>query len=233
MLKQYKHLFFDLDHTLWDFESNSGITLARLYQQYQLLEKGITDFEAFRLTYEAHNERFWEKLRKGEITREVLRWKRMWCTLLDFKIADEALAQAMGDSYLDWLPLQGKLMPHTTEVLDYCVAKGYNMHIITNGFENTQWQKLKTSGIAHYFKAVITSEASNSMKPKPDIFEFALNAAGAQLQDSIMIGDALDADVLGAQAIGMDQIYYNPNRNKHQEKPTHEIDNLMQLMHLL
>lgn len=232
-MSTYKHLFFDLDHTLWDFESNSGITLQKLYTEFGLEARGITDFETFRSTYEMHNKRFWERFRKGFIHRDDLRWKRMWHTLLDFKIADNALSLKMSEQYLELLLQQGKLMPYAIEVLDFCQAKDYQLHMITNGFEVTQWQKMRTSGIDHYFQQVITSESSNSMKPMPAIFEYALQATGAGLKESLMIGDALEADIKGARDYGMDQVYFNPGKVPHQESPTYEIDCLSRLKQLL
>jgi len=229
----YKHLFFDLDHTLWDFEQNSALTLKVLYDDFELAQKGIADFESFRIVYEAHNEKFWERYRNGFIRREELRWKRMWHTLLDFKIPNQELARTMSATYLDWLPFQGLLIPFAKETLDFCSNKGYRIHLITNGFEDSQWQKMRTSGIDHYFDAVITSETSNSMKPHAAIFEFALKQTGASVQDSIMIGDALQADVLGAQRFGMDQVYFNPTKKAHEEKPTYEISCLKELKNLL
>jgi putative hydrolase of the HAD superfamily len=232
-MKTYKHLFFDLDHTLWDFETNSGITLQKLYSDFGLKDRGIPDFEPFRVTYEMHNDKFWERYRKGFVRREELRWKRMWHTLLDFRVADNKLAHDMANNYLEMLPQQGLLMPHALELLDYCLAKDYQLHLITNGFETTQWQKMRNSKIDHYFKEVITSESSNSMKPLKGIFEFAITASGATIEESIMIGDALEADILGAQKFGMDQVYFNPNKKAHTEKPTYEISCLSELKALL
>lgn len=232
-MSTYKHLFFDLDHTLWDFERNSGVTLEQLYTEHGLQERGIPEFEQFRVTYEMHNERFWERFRKGHIHRDELRWKRMWHTLLDFRIADTALAHTLSTTYLERLPLQGQLIPFAKEVLDFCVERNYQLHMITNGFEVTQWQKMRTSGIDHYFDKVITSESSNSMKPRPEIFAYAIKAAGAGITESLMIGDAMEADVLGAQGFGMDQVYYNPGKIAHNERPTYEIDCLSRLMEIL
>ena len=229
----YQHLFFDLDHTLWDFERNSAATLQELYYDFDLQAKGIADFEHFRVTYEAHNEKFWERYRNGFIRREELRWKRMWHTLLDYKIADQALAHEIAARYLDKLPHQGLLVPHAKEILDFCTAANYRLHLITNGFEDGQWQKMRTSGIDHYFEAVITSEKSNSMKPHAAIFEFALQQTGAGLKESLMIGDALEADVLGAQRFGMDQVYFNPGKKAHSERPSYEIDCLSRLKDIL
>lgn len=229
----YQHLFFDLDHTLWDFERNSAATLQELYLDFDLSAKGIADFEHFRSTYEAHNEKFWERYRNGYIRREELRWKRMWHTLLDYKIVDQQLAHDISAVYLDRLPFQGLLIPYAKEILDFCTAANYRLHLITNGFEDSQWQKMRTSGIDHYFEAVITSEKSNSMKPHAAIFEFALQQTGASMEESIMIGDALDADVLGAQRFGMDQVYFNPGKKPHAEQPSFEIDCLSQLKGIL
>lgn len=230
---KYNHLFFDLDHTIWDFENNSREVLRILYTDFKLEHSGIDCFETFRERYEFHNERFWERFRNGYMSREELRWKRMWHTLLDFKNGDQALALQLSKVYLDILPMQSNLMPYAKETLDYCTGRNYKLHLITNGFEATQWQKMRSSRIEHYFLNVVTSENSHSMKPKAEIFDFAIKAAAAELRESIMIGDALDADVLGAQKFGMDQIYFNFWKKPHTEKPTFEIHCLSQLKEIL
>jgi len=232
-MKQYRHLFFDLDHTLWDFEQNSANTLRILYDELQLSERGIEPFEHFRVIYEGHNERLWERYRKGFIRRDALRWKRMWHTLLDFKIGDEKLAHAMSDIYLRHLPNQKLLLPFAAEVLDYCKKKEYHIHLITNGFEITQWQKMRQSGIDHYFNAVITSEGSNSLKPHREIFQYAMDLTGAGVAESLMIGDTLEVDVLGAQQFGMDQVYFNPAGTQHEATVTYEISCLSELKNIL
>lgn len=232
-MPSYRHIFFDLDHTLWDFEANSAATLAQLYHDFNLEQLGVPGFEAFRSTYEMHNEKFWERFRKGYVRREELRWKRMWHTLLDFRIGNTDMANQMSHIYLDLLPQQGKLMPYALEALEHCRSKDYKLHLITNGFETTQWQKMRTSGIDHYFGEVITSERSNSMKPKAGIFDFALHATGATRNESMMIGDSLEADIDGAANYGMDYIYYNPLRKPHTRKLRCEIDCLSRIKELL
>ncbi len=222
MKDKYKHLFFDLDHTIWDFDKNSEETMRVLYNEYNLIEKGVENFDSFHEIYSGHNNRLWERFRNGYIKREELRWKRMWLTLLDHKVADTALAHQMSDTYLMILPSQTRLLPFAKELLDSCKNR-YEMHLITNGFETTQWQKLEHSGIAHYFKNVITSEKSNSLKPHLEIFSYSLKTTGAIANESLMLGDALDIDILGASKAGWDQVYYNPHRIKHDEKPTYEI----------
>ena len=170
MSNKYKHLFFDLDHTLWDFEANSRQTLQEIYRMLNLEARGVNDFDLFHRNYLLHNDKLWDRYRKGFIKVDELRWKRMWLSLLDFKIGDESLSREMGNVFLDLLPQRKLLFPGTTEVLDYLVEKNYSLHLITNGFEKTQHSKLKNSGLDKYFVEVITSEASNSLKPHKEIF---------------------------------------------------------------
>lgn len=231
-MKKYEHLFFDLDHTLWDFETNSKLTLHQLYQEFNLHDLGITDFEAFHDQYVIHNDRLWERFRKGFIKRDELRWKRMWLALLDFKILDTAIAHELSAAYLEILPTQSVLIPHAKELLDHCKDK-YEMHLITNGFETTQWLKMQYSGIAGYFKEVVTSEKSNSLKPHADIFAYALKASGALASHSLMIGDAIDIDILGGINAGFDTAYFNPANIPHDRKPTYEVRSLAELIDIL
>jgi putative hydrolase of the HAD superfamily len=229
MPKQYKHLFFDLDHTLWDFDKNSEATLRQLYHELNLKAEGIEDFDEMFKSYNVHNDKLWDRYRKGFIKRDELRWKRMWLMLLDFKVTDTALAHELGVAYLEILPTQTLLLPHTKELLEHCKGR-YEMHLITNGFETTQRLKLQYSGIAKYFTHLITSEKSNSMKPYKEIFEYALKLADADIADSIMIGDAVDIDILGAIDAGWDSVYFNPHEKPHERKPTYEIKHLEELM---
>ena len=206
---KYRHLFFDLDHTLWDFEANSRQTLQELYDSLELEQKGIHDFDLFHKNYLVHNDKLWERYRNGYIKVDELRWKRMWLTLLDFKVANEPLAREMGVLFLDLLPTRKLLFPHTIEILDYLSAKGYQLHMITNGFEKTQHSKLQSAGLDKYFMEVITSEGSNSLKPKKEIFDYAFQKTGAAPVESIMIGDTIDVDILGGMNAGIDQVHVN------------------------
>ena len=140
---KYKHIFFDLDHTLWDFELNSVETLQDLYQEIGLKERGIDDFNDFNQVYHEINDRLWDRFRKGFLSRQDLRWKRMFQTLVHYKIADEPLAVTMSERYLEILPTKTNVFPHALEVLTFCKEQGYEMHLITNGFEETQKMKLK------------------------------------------------------------------------------------------
>ncbi len=230
---RYKHIFFDLDHTLWDFETNAKETLQDLYAGYGLQQKGIPSFEEFHKAYSYHNDIMWERFRKGYITREILRWKRVWLTLLDFRIADEALTQEMSAKFLEILPTKTHLFPYTTEALDYLKGKNYPLHLITNGFEETQLRKLRHAGIESYFTCIVTSESAGSLKPHRGIFDFALQQVNASSAESIMVGDTLEVDILGAKEVGMDQVYFNPRTPAVSFQPTYTIQHLKELTDIL
>ncbi len=226
---KYKHLFFDLDHTLWDFDANAKATLLDLFATHDLHNKIAVPFEDFYTKYLYHNEILWDKYHHGLITADELKWKRMWRTLLDFKIGNEALAKELSAGFMELLPTKKMVFPHTFEILDYLLAKNYTLHLITNGFEKTQWSKLNNSGLAKYFTHVITSEACNSLKPKKEIFNFALQQAGANLPQSIMLGDNLDADIQGAMNAGMDTVFVNHINASTSLQPTYTIQHLKEL----
>ncbi|MBS1747594.1 MAG: YjjG family noncanonical pyrimidine nucleotidase [Bacteroidetes bacterium] len=225
----YKHLFFDLDHTLWDFAANARETFCELYDKYDLKLKGVSEFDSFFERYAYHNDRLWDRYTKGFIKQEELRWKRVWLSLLDFKIADEKLAKDMAVDFLAGLPNRKNLFPYTKEILDYLVNKDYVLHLITNGFESVQHDKLKYSNLHSYFKEIITSEAAGSLKPNKEIFEFALKAAHAQTEESIMIGDNIEADIKGAMNAGLDTIFVNHIQAVTTVQPTYTIHHLQEL----
>ena len=227
--RKYENLFFDLDHTLWDFEANARLTLQTLYEELHLKSIGVYDFELFYKNYLAHNERLWERYRKGYIKQEELRVKRMWLALLDFKIANDELSQKMNVLFLDLLPTRTILFPYAKEILQYLADKNYKLHLITNGFEKIQHSKLKYSGLDPFFKEVITSEGSNSIKPNKEIFEYAFRKTGANPATSIMIGDTLDVDILGAINAGIDQVFVNHIGITSDIKPTYTVASLKEL----
>ena len=229
----YKDLFFDLDHTLWDFETNSKETIQELYNTHRLADLGIVDFDGFYNTYSAHNHRLWDRYTKGFIKQEELRWKRVYLSLLDFKVANEPLAKQMSQAYLEILPNKKHLFPYTIEILEYLKQRDYKMHLITNGFESVQFKKIKNSGLQDYFIEVITSEASNSLKPQKEIFEYALKNANASVEKSIMIGDNESADIQGGINIGMDTIFVNHIQVVPTIPATYTITHLKELENIL
>ena len=226
---KYRHLFFDLDHTLWDFEANAKITMQELYDSLSLKEKGVDDFYKFYKLYLAYNEKLWERYRNGLIKQDELRFKRMWLSLLEFKIADEQLANEMNIRFLDLLPTRTILFPYAIEILTYLSDKKYELHLLTNGFEKTQHSKLKYSGLGEFFKEIITSEGSNSLKPNKEIFDFALKKTGAIPDESIMLGDSIEVDVVGAMNAGIDQVFINHQGIVTDIKPTYTVSSLKEL----
>jgi len=227
--RKYRHLFFDLDHTLWDFEANAKETLQELCEVNALVEKGVTDFERFFKRYSYHNEQLWQRYTSGMIRQDELRWKRMWLCLLDFKIADEPLARSLAVQFLERLPNRKNLFPYTVEILEYLKDKKYILHLITNGFESVQHNKLSNSKLTEYFEEVITSEKANSLKPNKEIFEFALEITGAKTSESIMIGDNIDADIKGAMNAGLDTIFVNHLNIETDVEPTYIVHHLKEL----
>jgi putative hydrolase of the HAD superfamily len=226
---KYKHLFFDLDHTLWDFNANAEESLTELYGFFDLESRAIGSFDKFYNIYLTHNKTLWSRYEKGYITVEELKWRRMWRTLLDFHIADEKLAKDMSEYFLEVLPKKKRVFDYTYKILDYLTEKKYSLHLITNGFEKTQRLKLNSADLSKYFTHIITSETSNSVKPKKEIFEFALQKAKGKTEESIMIGDNPEADILGAMNAGMDSIFVNHINEECATKPTYTIRHLKEL----
>jgi putative hydrolase of the HAD superfamily len=226
---KYRHLFFDLDHTLWDFEANAKITFSELYHTLGLKERGVSDFEQFHKNYLIHNEKLWERYRNGFIKQDELRVKRMSLALLDFKISDETLARQMSAQFLDLLPTRTILFPYAIEILQYLKGKNYELHLITNGFEKTQHSKLKYSGLDVFFNEIVTSEGSNSLKPNKEIFDFALEKTRASKDESIMIGDSIEVDIIGAMNAGMDQVFVNHLKITTDIKPTYTVHSLKEM----
>jgi putative hydrolase of the HAD superfamily len=226
---KYKHLFFDLDHTLWDYEANARSSMQHLYDIFELKERGIHDFELFYRYYSRHNDKLWEQYRNGLVKQDELRVKRMRLALLDFKIVDEELSERMNVQFLDLLPTRTYLFADCIETLSYLTEKKYTLHLITNGFEEVQHNKLKYSGLTKYFTEVITSERSNSLKPNREIFEFAFEKSNARPEESIMIGDNIEVDIVGAMNVGIDQVFVNHNHIEPRVKATYVVYSLKEL----
>jgi putative hydrolase of the HAD superfamily len=233
LLHMYKHIFFDLDHTIWDFETNATQSLRDLYIHLDLESIGISPLDKFLSQYMHHNVLMWDKYHKGLITSEDLKWKRMAATLLDFRIGDDGLAKQMSAKFLDILPEKKGVFEYTFEILDYLKSKNYELHLITNGFEKTQWRKLKSSGLDKYFTQVVTSEATGFVKPHKEIFDHALQVANATIEESIMIGDNIDADIIGAHTAGWKTIFVNHINTTAPTEATYTITHLKELENLL
>lgn len=220
-----KHIFFDLDHTIWDFDRNAEETLMELFEQYNLPALGLTSPQNFIQTYTENNHFLWAEYHLGKITKEQLRAQRFSKTFIQLGLKPDLVPHQFEEDYVRISPTKTNLFEGSEKVLAY-LQKKYSLHIISNGFKETTLIKMSLSGLNPYFKNVIISEDVGVNKPDQAVFEYALNKAGAQKEESIMVGDSIEADVRGAQNFGMRAIFFNPlNR----EKPA---DILWQITHL-
>lgn len=226
----YTDIFFDLDGTLWDFETNSQETLNDIYKNYRLQQAGIPDFENFLDIYLEHNGRLWNLYRAGNVEKEALKINRFGFTLKHFGIENRVLTETIARDYVSISPTKTHLFAHVHQTLSYLKEK-YRLHIITNGFNEVQFIKLQKSGLSDYFTHIITSELAGVSKPEPGIFNYALQMAGARAYNSLMIGDDLDIDVKGAANAGMDQLLFTPHQTV--AGKVHSIRSLEELQYLL
>ena len=231
-MKNYRHIFFDLDRTLWDFEANSLITLQEIFENRKLASFGIPDFDIFLKFYKTYNIQLWDLYKQGKIEKEYLSVERFDGTLRHFSIKNEELAQKIAKDYVQISPTKTKLFPFVNEILTYLKEK-YHLHIITNGFNEVQFVKLKNSRLDQFFTKVITSEMIGIQKPNPKIFEYALSEANAASNESIMIGDDQKTDIIGAQNFGMDQVFVDYNFEALICNPSYRIHHLKELKRLL
>jgi putative hydrolase of the HAD superfamily len=208
-VKRYRHLFFDLDHTLWDFRGNSRAVLLELHAELELGDRHGIPVHEFVPTYEEINEGLWGRYESGKLDKALLRVLRFRNTLLHFGIKDHRLARTLGEHYLDRCPRRSALNPGAMELLNDLRPR-YALHIITNGFQDIQRMKLDASGITGLFSVVLSSEQAGAGKPHPRIFQRALRLAGADATDSLMIGDNVVADIAGARNASIDQAHYMP-----------------------
>ena len=223
-----KDIFFDLDHTLWDFDKNSMLAFKRVFKKFKI----TIEFDAFLKIYEPINIEYWKKYREDKVSKESLRRGRLIDSFnfFDLIYTTEKIDE-IADAYIQELPFDNHLFEGAVEILDYLILK-YKLHIITNGFEEVQHKKLKNSGIDHYFSTVTTSEEVGVKKPNPKVFLTALNKANSLPTQSVMIGDSLEADILGANNIGMQTIFYN-YRNESISKKIKSIDSLLEIKNYL
>lgn len=215
-MKELKHVFFDLDHTLWDFEKNAIEALDELYQFHQLGAKGVKSFEVFYQKYAQINNKMWELYRNGEIDKHSLRTRRFEDTFRELGVKEDEIPRDLWEHYLRITPEKTNLIPGARSLLDTLHNKGIKMHIITNGFAETQKRKLIASGLDMYFEHLFISEEIGFQKPMPQIFLKALEVSGALAENSIYIGDHPEADVQGGINAGLPVIFYNPGSYKHQ-----------------
>ncbi len=224
-----KHVFFDLDHTLWDFEKNSNLTFEKLFKTHNV----ELDLQDFLTEYVPINFQYWKLYREEKVSKEDLRYGRLKETFdnLNFSVTDD-LIHLLSKEYIHFLPSNNHLFDGTIELLEYLHPK-YELHIITNGFEEVQNLKLEKSGIEKYFNSIITSESVGVKKPNPKVFKYALDKANAKADNSIMIGDNLEADIIGAIQCGITSIHFNLENLKYADKKYISVSHLLEIKQYL
>ena len=228
----YKNLFFDLDDTLWAFSANARDTYEEMYRKYDY-DRFFDSFEHYYSLYQRRNLELWAEYADGKVTKEELNRQRYLYPLEAVGAGDSALAAAYEKDALATIPTKSKLMPHAREVLEYLSAK-YNLYILSNGFKELQFHKMRSSDIDKYFRKVVLSDDIGILKPWPEIFHFALSATQSELNDSLMIGDSWENDIAGAAGVGMHQVFYNlSGRTDLPFTPTYQITDLKELLDLL
>lgn len=228
----YKHLFFDLDHTIWDFDKNAEETLHELYHSYKLEKIGIHSADRFIEVYTRNNHQLWAEYHIGRISKEDLRKTRFSKTFTELGVSPDLIPDHFENDYVTICPTKTNLFPRAHETLSYLHGK-YALHIISNGFRESTEMKISNTGLARYFDKVFISEIIGVNKPDRAIFEYALNTTKATASESLMIGDSVEADIRGAQNFGIKAIYFNPERKEKPEDIDHEITNLGELMSIL
>ena len=231
-MKNYRHIFFDLDRTLWDFDAAAEVAFEMIYDQYNLKALGIPSAHEFHEIYHPINAKMWELYREDKITKEFLCRERFVQPLAVYDIHDVELADNLGRDYEYHSPRIIRLIPGTMELLDYLKPK-YHLHLITNGFQEIQHTKLGGSGMEPYFDTLTVSEEVGVKKPNPEIFRFALRKANATAEESIMIGDEMEVDINGARAAGIDQIFFNAAGTTHEGSTTYEVKSLLDIKGIL
>ena len=230
-MKGVKHIFFDLDHTLWDFEKNSSEAITELFDVFDLHKK-IDSLSNFLSDYQKINAVYWDQYNRGEIDKHAVRYGRFYDIFLKYEIENpKQYAIKFADEYLLIAPTKKNIFPFAHDVLTYLKSK-YPLHLITNGFKEVQSTKMTTTNLSVYFDVIVCSEDVGVNKPNPKVFHTALEKAGAKASESLMIGDSFDADILGAQNVGMKAIHFNPKKEPKKSEST-EIHCLSELKTLL
>lgn len=230
-MKKFEHIFFDLDHTLWDFDKNSEEALNELFYAMDL-HKTIEDFNDFIATYKTINAKYWSLYNYGKVNKKEVRVNRFIDVFEKFKITSpKKKAEEISIRYLEISPYKTNLFPNTHETLRY-LKERYKLHIITNGFHEVQHIKLNQSNLSQYFDLILCSEEVGVNKPNPLVFNTALKKTNANAHQSIMVGDNLETDIQGAKNCGIHAVHFNPLLKKSSEKLS-EIQDLKDLTNFL
>ncbi len=228
-----QHIFFDLDNTLWDHRRNAYLTLKDIFTRENVQENYNLGFEEFHKEYFTINERLWAQIRDGEIDKDFLRKHRFYDSFLFFGIDDFALAQTFENNFLDEILNYNDLVEGAFELLEDLAEKKYHLHILSNGFMEVTYRKCELSGIKNYFETITSADEINIRKPHPEIYEYALNKAGAKKEESIMIGDDWIADVEGGKSFGLKVIFFDVFNDNYKAPDVTVIKKLSEIKTLL
>lgn len=227
-----KHLFFDLDHTIWDFDKNAEETLYELYHTYELKQLGLLSADAFIEVYTKNNHQLWADYHVGKITKQTLRETRFSKTFIDLGVAPDLIPKEFENDYVRICPTKTNLFPQAHDTLTYLQNK-YTLHLISNGFEESTTMKINITDLGKYFTSIVISEVVGFNKPDKAIFEYALGAANAEIQESLMIGDSIEADIRGALEYGIQAVFFNPTGKHKPEDVPFQISKLDDLLTFL
>ncbi|MDV3309383.1 MAG: YjjG family noncanonical pyrimidine nucleotidase [Cyclobacteriaceae bacterium] len=229
---KYRAVFFDLDHTLWDYDTNSRETLIEIFEQHGLAQRGVPDATTFANVFQETNDRLWYQFDRGLITSETLRNDRFVAILRAFGVDDAELASQLSDDYLHACPRRCNLMPHAIDTLQYLSGR-YALTVVTNGFEDVQKIKLTSGNLLNYFDHIVTSQKAGYRKPAKEIFEYALRSNAVRPEETLMVGDNLLTDIGGAVNASIDTAFFNPQRTPHDTPVNYEISSLIELCSIL
>ena len=232
MGKKYKCVFFDLDHTLWDYEQNSRQTLRELFVSYNLQAAGVADADSFCTQFRKVNLALWELYDTNQVDQHYIRQERFKQVLDHFGAYSPELSEKLTVDYLDQCPKKANLVPYAQDVLEY-LANDYRLTVVTNGFDEIQNVKLTAGNLHRFFNHIITSQKAGHRKPSEKIFQFALDLNKVRCCDAVMIGDNLVTDMGGAMNASIDTIFFNPDRLNHAASVKHEITCLSELKKIL
>jgi YjjG family noncanonical pyrimidine nucleotidase len=230
--KNYKFIFFDLDHTLWDYEKNAEETLADLYTSYKLHERGVPDAQSLYHRFRSVNIALWDLYDRNLVDQAYIRTERFKQILDHFGAYEKDLSDKVSSDYLDSCPKKQNLIPHANDILEY-LSRKYHLTVVTNGFEEIQNIKLTSGDLHRYFKHIVTSQKAGHKKPSQKIFEFAMTLNNAACCDVVMIGDNLITDIGGARGASIDTIFFNRDKISHEARVDYEINCLSELTNIL
>lgn len=232
-MSKYTHIYFDLDHTLWDTDRNAEESLRELFSELNLQARGIPDFNTFHLQYKGHNEKLWGLYAENKVGKSAVRLHRFLHALQDFGINDEPTAHTLAEEFIARTPRKQHLIEGAKQTLESLKGR-FNMNIITNGFPEAQYTKLKESGLIGYFDHIFISEEVGVHKPDPKIFRHAMSVSGAEnAHQCVMVGDTFQTDIFGALNAGMKPIHYTPDQSVHHGEPVITVHRLQDLVQYL